>query len=404
VEGTYFDGKKLAMITFCFDHMSAPGVLGYPNLAQLDLEPDEFDFTWPRTVPLRLQMYLKKAQIPFRSCHVEDAPRGSWYPVALGWHDFSCDYFSLMSDSVKRSVKKSALKILFYYHEGDDPAKIKRRLDSLCDAHQFPPDCYLFVSANSAAENLDNFFFFQDHEYFFRYVNRTQAADPVNGSQRDFRFTALNRTHKWWRAYVMSDLYHSKILDQSLWSYNTQCQIDDLESENPIETWYRENWKDDTYRFLENGPYVCDTGTVDSHNDHRRIEDSLYKKSYCHLVLETLFDADGSGGSFITEKTYKCLKYGQPFVIIGTPGSLARLRERGYRTFDHAIDNSYDTIQNNTQRWLAVKKAIGDVNQQNMQEWFQTCLLDIKHNQELFKNWTCSRLLELKEKLQCNHW
>lgn len=391
------------MINFCFDHMSAPGVLGYPNLASLGLSPDEFDSTWPRTVPLRLLMYFKYAQIPFRSFCVKEAPPGSWYPVALGWHDFSCDYFSLMSDCVKHAVKALKIKILFYYHEGDNPGKIQQRLDSLCRAHDLPRDCYLFVSANSSAEQLDNFFFFQDHEYFFRYVNRRQPAAPVIDQSREFGFTALNRTHKWWRAYVMSDLYHDKILDQSLWSYNTQCLIDDDESDNPIETWYRERWNQDTQTFLKNGPYFCDAGTADSHNDHRLVEERLYTSSYCHLVLETLFDADGSGGSFITEKTYKCLKYGQPFVIIGTPGSLARLRERGYRTFDHAIDNAYDAVQDNTQRWLAVKKSILEIRQRDMYKWFQECLPDIRHNQELFEHWSCHRLTELAKKLQPNH-
>jgi len=391
------------MINFCFDHMSAPGVLGYPNLALSGLLPDEFDSTWPRTVPLRLLMYFKYAQIPFRSFPITEAPIGSWYPVALGWHDFSCDYFSLISDSVKQSLKKSDIKVLFYYHEGDDPVKIKHRLDSLCESHQLPYDCYLFISANSAAQRLENFFFFQDHEYFFRYVNRRQTADTVLDRPREFEFTALNRTHKWWRAYVMSDLYHDKVLAQSQWSYNTQCLIGDNESDNPIETWYREQWAEQTQIFLKNGPYFCDAGTADSHNDHRLVETQLYNNSYCHLVLETLFDADGSGGSFITEKTYKCLKYGQPFVIIGTPRSLDKLRERGYRTFDHAIDNSYDMIQNNTQRWLFVKKSISKIKQQNMHEWFLKCLPDIQHNQELFKSWCCSGLFDLAKKLQSSH-
>jgi hypothetical protein len=98
-------------------------------------------------------------------------------------------------------------------------------------------------------------------------------------------------------------------------------------------------------------------------------------------VVETLFDTNQSGGAFITEKTYKAIKYGQPFVVVGAVGSLAALRRAGYRTFDHAIDNRYDLIHDNTQRWLAVRRAIAQIQSQNMHEWFESCCDDIKHNQ-----------------------
>jgi len=103
-------------------------------------------------------------------------------------------------------------------------------------------------------------------------------------------------------------------------------------------------------------------------------------------VIETLFDTDQSGGAFITEKTYKAIKYAQPFVIVGAVGSLATLRRAGYRTFDHAIDNSYDLIYDNTQRWLAVRKAIEKIQSQDMHAWFERCYEDIVHNQNHYLN------------------
>jgi len=116
-------------------------------------------------------------------------------------------------------------------------------------------------------------------------------------------------------------------------------------------------------------------------------------------VLETHYDADQSGGAFLTEKTFKPIKYGQPFVIVGAPGSLAALRKLGYRTFDHAINNSYDTIQNNTQRWQQTLYAIQQLQQQDMHSWFQNCIPDIQHNQQLFLSSKYTRLNSLLERL-----
>jgi hypothetical protein len=101
-------------------------------------------------------------------------------------------------------------------------------------------------------------------------------------------------------------------------------------------------------------------------------------------VIETLFDVDQSGGAFLTEKTYKCLKFGQPFVIAGAAGSLRALRDAGYRVFDGLIDNSYDTIVDNTQRWLAVKDTIAKIKSQHMHSWYLKCMPDLIHNQELY--------------------
>lgn len=381
-------------INFCFDSLGDYGI-GYPNLARPGLNPDEFDDTWPRVLPLRLLMYLKQENLEFSTFLIDQAPKGSWYPVALAWHNFECDYFELMSDLVLGRLRSRDIKVLFYYHEGDHPGHIQQRLESLCRQHELPIDCYLFISANSAARSLDHFVYFNDHEYFFRYINRYQSAPTASDAPRPHQFTALNRIHKWWRASVMSDLRRSGILDQSLWSYNTTCTIDDKELDNPIELDSVPGWRTYLGNFLAGGPYVCDTPNDSAHNDHRRINTDLYLNSYCHIVIETLFDVDGSGGAFLTEKTFKCIKYGQPFVIVGPVGSLKVLRDQGYRVFDHVTDNSYDLIENNTQRWFAVKHTLQKLQQQDMHKWYLSCLDDVKHNQQVFESMSHGTLQRL---------
>lgn len=373
------------MINFVFDHV-VHKQLGYPNLAKPNLLPDAFDHTSPRATPLRLMVYFKEHNIDWQTWSPSQAPAGSWYPVSLAWFDFTIDYMMLLNQTVRDQIRRGHVKLLFYYHEADNPGRIKTRMDHMGHLHSFPEDYYLFVSGNTAAEHMPNFAYFPDLELFFKFLNQHQSV-PVNlNSPRPFQFTALNRTHKQWRATVMADMHRAGILDQSLWSYNTDCDLgEDVES-NPIEIDTIPGLTEYSNQFVKKGPYFCDSNNADSHNDHETVNTNLYTQSYCHIVVETLFDTDQSGGAFITEKTYKAIKYAQPFVVVGAVGSLAALRRAGYRVFDHAIDNSYDLIHDNTQRWLAARRAIAQIKTQDMHAWFMSCQEDIEHNQHHYLN------------------
>jgi hypothetical protein len=387
-----------SMINFCFDSLGKHGI-GHPNLARPGLDPDEFDVTWPCTIPNRLQMYLDSVGIEYRVWTVDMAPDYSWYPVSLAWHNFDCDYFSLLPYTVKKRLRQRQIRILFYYHEGDNPQRIQQRFDLCCQNNQLPTDCYRFVSANSAANNIPNFYYFCDHESFLKYINRSQPVTKISDAPRDRVFTALTRAHKWWRAAAMSQLLHEGILEQSFWSYNTKCLVGDQPEDNPIPL--SKSQRSIMNRFVAQGPYYCDSDDAAAHNDHRFVAEHLYTHSYCNIVLETLFDADQSGGAFITEKTYKCIKFGQPFVVVGAVGSLDCLRAAGYRTFDDAIDNSYDLIVNNELRWKAIKQTIANIRKQNLHEWYLKCLPDLLHNQSVYSK-TAPSLTRLVEFLTTN--
>jgi hypothetical protein len=116
-------------------------------------------------------------------------------------------------------------------------------------------------------------------------------------------------------------------------------------------------------------------------------------------VFETLFDADGSGGAFVSEKTFKPIKHGQAFVVAGCRGTLQVLRDLGYRTFDSVIDTSYDSITDNTQRWIAVRGVIESIKTSNLDVFRSKCAADVEHNRSLFLSSKANRLNMLSRKL-----
>lgn len=368
----------------------------YPALAEWPARPytkewRQFVNHWPYTVPCELHEHCITHKFP----HGLSTIAGDFYTIGLGFFNFDIDYFAL----VPPKIKESGTTILFYYHEGDNPYAIKQRLDQLCAQHRLATTCYQFISGNTAANLIPGFHYFPDHELLYWHRNQAVVPQPINSAPRNYDFTLLSRTHKWWRATVVADLDRMGLLNQSQWSYNT-INIDDQEQDNPIEIDSFVDLRSDVQAFLNSAPYTCDQLSADQHNDHHITESQHYSDSYCNIVLETHFDADGSGGAFLTEKTFKPIKHAQPFIIVGAPGSLATLRDLGYRTFDHCIDNSYDLEMNNTQRWIKVRNAIKQIKGQNMHEWFLSCYDDIKHNQQLFVSSKYSRLNSLLERLK----
>jgi len=369
-------------LTFCYDRINSDGS-GYPNLTKPNLDWQEWDFHWPKTVAIRLIKFFINIGYQFEETGIENASSGSWYPIGISWFDFSCDYFSLIPNNTLHLIRNRKIKILFYYHEGDNPYRISERLQSLCVEHRLPSDCYLFISANTAANNIENFLYFNDHESFFASINRRQSSEIALNTKRPYDFTILSRAHKWWRATCVADLLRNNALKNSIWSYHSDCDIGDHIDDNPIDLSRINLAVEKLQQFVDNGPYRYDLDSA-RYNNHRFIDLSILNQSYFNLVIETHFDADQSGGTFLTEKTFKAIKFGQPFIIIGPSHSLKLLRSLGYKTFDSVIDTSYDSIEDNTERWMRVRDAILKIKQQNLKELFDKCYEDVVYNQYHF--------------------
>lgn len=367
----------------------------YPALARHLAEPytaewRQFVEHWPNTVPCELHEHCTTHGFPFTL----SINSGSYYTIGIGFFNFDVDYFSL----IPKRIFEQDITVLFYYHEGDNPYDIKQRLDSLCHQHNLSTTCYRFISGNTAANDIENFAWFPDHELLYWHRNHQVLPASVHLNPRPYDFTLLSRTHKWWRATVVTDLHRTGLLDSSQWSYNTVDIGDQEESDNPIEIDSFDHLRTDVHAFLKGAPYRCDALTAEEQNDHHRTEYQHYLASYFNIVLETHFDVDGSGGAFLTEKTFKPIKHGQPFVIVGAPGSLATLRQLGYRTFDSVVDPTYDTIMDNTKRWLAIRSVIESI-KRNPADLFAQCLDDVLHNQQLFAASKYNRLNSLLERL-----
>jgi hypothetical protein len=102
-------------------------------------------------------------------------------------------------------------------------------------------------------------------------------------------------------------------------------------------------------------------------------------ESLLYLVTETV--ATGRR-LHLTEKTFKPIAMGMPFVIVGTRGSLEYLRSYGFRTFDGIWDESYDLADDNVriQRIASLLRSLDELSPEGKQELFDQCQEVIEHN------------------------
>jgi hypothetical protein len=108
-------------------------------------------------------------------------------------------------------------------------------------------------------------------------------------------------------------------------------------------------------------------------------------ESLLYLVTETV--AAGRR-HHLTEKTFKPIALGMPFVIVGTRGSLKYLRSYGFRTFEGIWDESYDDAEDNVriERIASLLRSLDELPVAAKQELFEQCREVIEHNWNHFYN------------------
>ena len=115
--------------------------------------------------------------------------------------------------------------------------------------------------------------------------------------------------------------------------------------------------------------------------------------SLLYLVTETV--ATGRR-HHITEKTFKPIAMGMPFVLVATAGSLEYLRRYGFKTFGHVWDESYDTVLDDHERIQAVAsllRTLCDLSVEERIALYTLCRETIEHNWNHFYNGGFERIL-----------
>jgi len=101
-------------------------------------------------------------------------------------------------------------------------------------------------------------------------------------------------------------------------------------------------------------------------------------------VSETVYSGRRS---HLTEKTFKPIALGMPFILSAPAGSLAYLKTYGFKTFDSVWDESYDMVQDDIARAEQVVQQLSrldSLSTAEKQKIFEKCIPIIEHNWNWF--------------------
>ena len=142
------------------------------------------------------------------------------------------------------------------------------------------------------------------------------------------------------------------------------------------------------------------TGFPNSQRIH--FKEEFYKYIGCDIVSETVLNYPHP---FMTEKTIRPIMCKRMFIILGAPHTLQLLHSKGFQTFDDFVDETYDTILNPEERFLAVveeTKKLCEKPTKKIIEYLKSIEERLNHNFYTLKNLENIEIQELKKRLNIN--
>jgi hypothetical protein len=283
------------------------------------------------------------------------------YPIVLYSNDlFEKQSTINLSDILLQSIKNKKAKIVFFYITegwfGEDVSHYIW-LDNLVTKYNLEPDNLIMITSNLLAEQIykENKFtilsynYFSD-ELFFALINKRDTLSIksfknkysyfINNFNIEKHFLCFNNLTKLHRLWIFYELMNNiKLKNKSILSLNKNTTnksfFEIVSSINNVEMIeYYKKYDSTTEYSYDTKNWIKDVQTGDS------INIDAHLKTFVNVVTETLTQKDVV---FITEKTYKPIYTCQPFIIVGNPHSLKKLKEYGFKTFDKWWDESYDS-------------------------------------------------------------
>ena len=209
------------------------------------------------------------------------------------------------------------------------------------------------------------------------YKENLEASSRVNEIyskiEKPYKFLFLNGRSRGHRQYLINRFLNSNILKESIWSNldSRNGPIQYLAAEYEVDQ-YAKNINATTDEFVKYALFNDEWGEI-------YLKAEPYIDTYFSVVTETVFNYPYS---FRTEKIWKPIAIGHPFIAVANCGYYRDLHNLGFQTFGHVIDESFDSIENNQDRLERIAKIIEDLCQQDLASFLKECYNVCKYNQQ----------------------
>jgi hypothetical protein len=203
----------------------------------------------------------------------------------------------------------------------------------------------------------------------------SRSAEIFEKTNKPYKFLFLNGYLRPHRKYLLEQFDLADILNQTLWSNLTNDinrPVQYLPTKYELETYQSNLLTNSELTFAKNQLFSNTWG------DGLIVPDQ-YIDTYFSLVTETVFDYPYS---FRTEKIWKPIAIGHPFIVVANAGYYRDLHRLGFQTFGHVIDESFDSIENNLDRADRIVAIVKDLCQQDLASFLNECYNVCKYNQQ----------------------
>lgn len=207
------------------------------------------------------------------------------------------------------------------------------------------------------------------------YRENLQAIDEYQiqySTTRPYKFLFLNGRSRAHRRHLLRRL--EPLLDQAIWTNLDNTHGDPIQLLDPKYEFdfYRTNTSINSPGFVKHQLFNNDWGEI-------YLASKPYSDTYFSLVTETVFDYPYS---FRTEKMWKPIAMGHPFLVVGSQGYYQDLHRLGFKTFGNLIDESFDSISNNQERLERIAQTVEWLCQQDLASFIKECYNVCKYNQQ----------------------
>jgi len=207
-------------------------------------------------------------------------------------------------------------------------------------------------------------------------------------ANKPYKFLFLNGRTRPHRKYMIECMRDANLLEHALWTnldttpvyhhtyqthlFNRESAIHLLPDQYEVERYHLTKHTQFEHSFVKHELFDNQWGDV-------YIRAEPYIDTYFSLVSETVFDYPYSLRS---EKIYKPLAMGHPFVVIANRGFYQDLHRAGFQTYHSLIDESFDLIDDNQARLNRIAAVVQDLCASNLDEFLVAAQAISKYNQQ----------------------
>ena len=223
-----------------------------------------------------------------------------------------------------------------------------------------------------------------------------ELSDDLQNRKIQKHFLSLNNRAQWSRHGLAQFLIQSDLIKHFIFSYHCHDRFGDgrrkiFEITNQCvgSTWFNNQiCKEEFWNKL---PISLDgfewVGTAWSFGNPY-----FYQTSFGSVVCETYIDENWD--PYLSEKIFKPLAYGHPFMVHSSAGALRLLQQMGFETFPEIFDESYDDIESPQLRFEHILREIQricDLSLDDLQNLYRKLIPKLKHNQDVFRKFLPDR-------------